>query len=384
MPRKPKNLRKDKRYCVRLDIGTDSSGKHIRKTFYSYESKDDAEAKKIEWIRAHEAPVIKKTTFGEWADKWLDIYCAGNAYNTKKQKEHCINVLKSMTIGDELLSELELSELKPLHIQQILNAREGMSKSTIRITKQVLKNILVTACDNGFMDETPYKNIREPKGGYTGHRALEKWEIGIITENWSEHRAGVWAMLMLYAGLRRGELIALATSDIDLDNRIIHVNKSVYFEGNSPVCKSTKTEAGNRDIPIVGPLYEVLKGVTGDFVCKSANGKQLTETAFKRGWDGFNAMCERAANGLAPFSETNGWRRDIARRTEGYKVFDVNAHDLRYTFATTLYDAGVDVKTAQYLLGHKDLMTTMKIYTKLSEEKKRFSIDKLINHFEGT
>ena len=95
-------------------------------------------------------------------------------------------------------------------------------------------------------------------------------------------------------------------------------------------------------------------------------------------------MCERAANGLAPFSETNGWRRDIARRTEGYKVFDVNAHDLRYTFATTLYDAGVDVKTAQYLLGHKDLMTTMKIYTKLSEEKKRFSIDKLINHFEGT
>ncbi len=62
-------------------------------------------------------------------------------------------------------------------------------------------------------------------------------------------------MLMLYAGLRRGELIALATSDIDLDNRIIHVNKSVYFEG--PVCKSTKTEAGNRDIPIVGPLYEV-------------------------------------------------------------------------------------------------------------------------------
>ena len=224
----------------------------------------------------------------------------------------------------------------------------------------------------------------KPKGGYTGHRALEKWEIGIITENWSEHRAGVWAMLMLYAGLRRGELIALATSDIDLDNRIIHVNKSVYFEGNSPVCKSTKTEAGNRDIPIVGPLYEVLKGVTGDFVCKSANGKQLTETAFKRGWDGFNAMCERAANGLAPFSETNGWRRDIARRTEGYKVFDVNAHDLRYTFATTLYDAGVDVKTAQYLLGHKDLMTTMKIYTKLSEEKKRFSIDKLINHFEGT
>ena len=86
MPRKPKNLRKDKRYCVRLDIGTDSSGKRIRKTFYSYESKDDAEAKKIEWIRAHEAPVIKKTTFGEWADKWLDIYCAGMRIIQKSKK----------------------------------------------------------------------------------------------------------------------------------------------------------------------------------------------------------------------------------------------------------------------------------------------------------
>ena len=71
---------------------------------------------------------------------------------------------------------------------------------------------------------------------------------------------------------------------------------------------------------------------------------------------------------------------------EGYKVFDVNAHDLRYTFATTLYDAGVDVKTAQHLLGHKDLMTIMKIYIKMSEEKSDpiltslLTILKVLNH----
>ena len=71
---------------------------------------------------------------------------------------------------------------------------------------------------------------------------------------------------------------------------------------------------------------------------------------------------------------------------EGYKVFDVNAHDLRYTFATILYDAGGDAKTAKYLLGHKDLMTTMKIYTKMSEEKSDpiltslLTILKVLNH----
>ena len=52
------------------------------------------------------------------------------------------------------------------------------------------------------------------------------------------------------------------------------------------------------------------------------------------------------------------------------------AHQLRHTYASMLYAAGVDVKTASELLGHSDIEITMKIYTHLTEQEKKLSIKK--------
>ncbi len=57
-------------------------------------------------------------------------------------------------------------------------------------------------------------------------------------------------------------------------------------------------------------------------------------------------------------------------------------YDLRHTFCSLLYDADVDVKTTQYLMGHGSLEITLKIYTHLSEIKKKRSYDKLLDYFE--
>ena len=50
------------------------------------------------------------------------------------------------------------------------------------------------------------------------------------------------------------------------------------------------------------------------------------------------------------------------------------AHQLRHTYATMLYDAGVDVLTAKELLGHTDIKTTLDIYTHLSKERRLKSV----------
>ena len=86
----------------------------------------------------------------------------------------------------------------------------------------------------------------------------------------------------------------------------------------------------------------------------------------------------RGLNDIKPYSATAGWRRD---KVEGLKPFGCTAHDLRYTYATILYDAGVDVQTAAYLLGHSDVTVTMKIYTQLSDKTKAVSVDKLMSFF---
>lgn len=65
------------------------------------------------------------------------------------------------------------------------------------------------------------------------------------------------------------------------------------------------------------------------------------------------------------------------------KVFRFQPHDLRHTFATALYDAGVDVKSAQYYLGHADIRVTMDLYTHLSEEREKKSRAVLISFLDG-
>lgn len=76
-----------------------------------------------------------------------------------------------------------------------------------------------------------------------------------------------------------------------------------------------------------------------------------------------------------------GHRTD--RESPGRKKFSVRAHDLRHTFASMLYDADVDVKTAQKVMGHTSPEITMRIYTHLSDAKESASLDKMRAYLEG-
>ena len=76
--------------------------------------------------------------------------------------------------------------------------------------------------------------------------------------------------------------------------------------------------------------------------------------------------------------------RDASRSNpKVQKIENITAHMLRHTYATILYDAGVDIKTAQRYLGHADVQTTLKIYTHLSETKQAQSLDALHVHFDA-
>ena len=77
--------------------------------------------------------------------------------------------------------------------------------------------------------------------------------------------------------------------------------------------------------------------------------------------------------------------RDASRSNPKVIAMDrFTAHQLRHTYATMLYDAGVDVKTAQDFLGHADPTVTMNIYTHLSSQKKEKAVQALQQHFADT
>ena len=66
-----------------------------------------------------------------------------------------------------------------------------------------------------------------------------------------------------------------------------------------------------------------------------------------------------------------------------YILFNVRAHDLRHTFATALFEAGIPAKAAQYYLGHADIRMTLELYTHLSQEKEKATNSQLTGFLDG-
>ena len=210
----------------------------------------------------------------------------------------------------------------------------------------------------------------------TKRRALAQEEISLITKNWRGHNLGPMAMIMLYAGVRRGEAQALEWTDIDFENRVIKVTKSACTFKNVTTIKPPKTKAGTRDVPIPNILYSVLEEIRKPkgFIVKSAHGNMLTASSFKRQWESYLHylnICAGGQNGAGPYIH----RIDV--------IDHITAHMLRHTYATMLFDANVDVKSAQKFLGHADIEVTLSIYTHLTKFKEDKAINALNAHLDS-
>lgn len=244
----------------------------------------------------------------------------------------------------------------PIHIAEYMTQLSGSSKSLISINQIILKSLFSTAYDNGLIPLEITRKFPKVTGTYTGHRALERWEISFITSNYHLHRAGLGIMLMLWAGLRKGEAAALCWQDVDFEHNVLHITKSLDYRCG--VTKGTKTDTGVRDVPIFGKLREALLKERKPFgpIFTSATGETHTESSLERAIEGFLRCMERAINGFQNLGETNGFRRDVWKKrfaAEGreWKTFHFTPHDLRTTFATMCYDAGVDMHTTKNWMG---------------------------------
>ena len=183
-------------------------------------------------------------------------------------------------------------------------------------------------------------------------------EIAAISAHWYEHPMGAPVILMLYAGLRRGEALGLRWQDVDLSSGVLHIRHAlrVGMDHNSLELAGPKTRTSERDVAILPIVRTVLCQLPhdGEFVFAPFR----TASAFKYQFDSF---VEHMRRYLGP-------------------AFALRAHDLRHTFASMCYDANVDVKTAQALLGHATPQITMQVYTHLSDEKKAASVHALADY----
>ena len=97
----------------------------------------------------------------------------------------------------------------------------------------------------------------------------------------------------------------------------------------------------------------------------------MSKSSFRRFWDGIMDKLNTAAGGRNYISRNKGENKVIAISQ------DITPHTFRHTYATMLYYAGVDIKTAQYLLGHSSIKVTMDIYTHIDKSQVKNTVSKL-------
>ena len=380
MPKKSNSRRADGRIAVQVYIGS-VDGKRKYKTVYGKTQKE-AEQKAAE-LRAqlHRGVDLISTdrTFSFWAERFL------------KTKKNSVSVGWYRCLEQRLghfadrFGDTELFKIRLCDVQAALddfaacNPYSGnpTSRKTMIEYASVIKQFFKFCAANRIIDRSPLEDLLTVPAGEPSKR---RDALTVEQREWilnTPHRAQTAAMIMLYTGLRRGELTALSWSDVDLTAKTITVNKSYSYKAKS--LKSTKTAAGTRIVPIPDVLADYLRELpkTSMLVFPNKDGSYMSDTSWQKLWDSYMRVLNRKYGNFigAPADK---------RKALPMVIDTFTPHCLRHTYATMLYDAGVDVLTAKEFLGHSDIKTTLSIYTHLSAEKSQSDIGKLNQYLQLT
>lgn len=214
----------------------------------------------------------------------------------------------------------------------------------------------------------------------------------IILGRFKNNKVFICALLTAcYTGMRTGEVFALTWNDIDLDNRIIKVNKTVYAkdkeENGRWYLGTTKTIGSSREVYICDTLYSVVSDYKNLQVkYKKEYGKKYKRYTLKEIKNKYGKLVEYEV--IESQSRNNKIQMVFTRKDGTYSGTDIirypfriihhelgiqcRFYDLKGNFATICLRNGCEIKDIAEILGHKRIETTQKYYIfSLKENKKK-------------
>ena len=359
--------RPDGRYLKRVYIGT-KDGKKVYQSVYGATVEEvEQKAAAIRAQLNRERGVVATGTVREWCDAYLvdnKPFLTESEYKLKSAR---------LDVVCERLGAKRIETVVRRDIQGLLNAlyaenpHTGKESSDRTLTryKRLIEAVFDYAVDNRGCTTNPARSCRVPAGAHhEERRALTLTEQEWICE--FDHRGRLPMMLMMFAGLRRGEAAALLWSDVDLKHGEIRVSKSYDYKN-----KMVKLPKNGRPRTVTIPkiLIDELRAAprVSDHVVTSARGEPMSETAWRALLDSY----------LTDLNVHYGHHDDVSKfdsRGVPMVIPTWSYHCLRHTYATMLFEAGVDVLVARDQLGHSDITTTLRIYTELRDEHKAVNI----------
>jgi len=241
---------------------------------------------------------------------------------------------------------------------------QGLSQKTIKDILIVLKMVLKFGAKNKWLEHQPFDiqfpTEREKHNIDVLSRTNQKKMMSYIETHFTFRNIGVY--ICLSAGIRIGEICALTWEDIDTDNGIIHVRKTIqriYLVEDSArktelILDTPKTKNSIREIPMSRDLLKMLKPL-----------KKIVNSSFFV-----------LTNDAKP-TEPRTYRSYYKNLMKELNMPDLKFHGLRHSFATRCIESKCDYKTVSVLLGHSNITTTLNLYVHPNLEQKKKCIDQM-------
>lgn len=305
--------------------------------------------------------------FEQWVEIWLE-----NKRDYVKESTYANYLVAMHNHIIPAFQGSEMGEISNRMIQETiifwskngrLNGNGGLAVKTVKDMIVILKMCL-RDYEECYELEVRNRTVKYPlnkeKGGievWSGEQ--QKQVMKLIRRHLDCETLGY--AISLCTGMRIGELCALKWEDIDLANRLIHINKTlqrIYLktEGGKGITKivitTPKSEKSVRNIPISSALLELLEQM------EKQQGKYVL-------------------TGTASYIEPRVYREHYQKFVGRHGIQPIKFHALRHTFATRCIENGADYKTVSELLGHSSVNLTLNLYVHPNLEDKRRCVELL-------
>jgi integrase len=319
-------------------------GKKIRKAFPTRAAAQAWREDKKPAVRKGELPAPAATTLRQAAQAWVGGATAGlirprsgDPYKPAaiRHYERGLRLRVLPKLGDRRLADIEREDLQRFVDEMIVSGSSPALIEASIIPVRAIYRHAMRSPSSGIV-VNPTAGLELPAARGRRERIAPPKECAMLLAALQDRDRALWATAM-YAGLRRGELMALHIEDIDLAAGVIHVRRGWdQYEG------AIGTKSGNaRKVPIAGAL----RG-------------HLAKHLLALGWREGLAFGTTSAD---PFVMTSvAFRAD--RAWEKAELTRITRHECRHTFASLMIAAGVNAKALSVYMGHANIGITMDRY----------------------
>ncbi|MGW0867818.1 tyrosine-type recombinase/integrase [Streptomyces sp. NPDC002611] len=356
--------RKDGRWEAAVYVFTTSG---VKKRVRVYGATRAEVAKKLTETKAKNDQGIltadKNWILSDYLDYWLtEVIKPNRRATTYDLYEVNIRLHLKPHLGDVSLRRLTVPVLQRFFNQRLV---DGLSVRKVQILREVLSSALTRAMREELVTRNVASLIELPS---QQREVIRPWSLDELRRFLDVARTHEWFPAFLLVGvygLRRGEAIGVRWCDVDFTGGELHIKQQVFRAGGTLHQGPLKTQAGQRDLPLLAEVAETLvrhRGAVGSvehdtLVLTAASGRPIEPMNFSRAFQNLLAK--------------HGIRR-------------IKLHHVRHTVATLLKDLGVPARDIQLILGHSHVNVTQQIYQHDSMETRREALERMEEAFHAT